>query len=192
VKIAYIEDDKDALEIFAKRFKIDSIHCDTYVSAEEALPHILAGTYDVLVLDIRLPGMSGVELLLKLRERQVHTPCILITAFSSLELAKEALNASASYLLEKPFSYKALKHVVEKNADVPTSIQYCVDRGLVKLALTGREEETARLMLKGLSNAEIARAALISEKTVKQYVTQIFEKAGVESRAEFFSTIFPV
>ncbi len=58
------------------------------------------------------------------------------------------------------------------------------------VVLSAREE--ARLLLKGLSNAELARTAGISEKTIKQYVTQVFQKANVTSRAEFFSVIFPV
>ncbi len=54
-----------------------------------------------------------------------------------------------------------------------------------------RKSEVARLILKGLGNKEIANALAISEETVKQYVTQIFEKAEVTSRGEFFSYIFP-
>jgi DNA-binding CsgD family transcriptional regulator len=58
--------------------------------------------------------------------------------------------------------------------------------------LTEREDAVARLLLKGLSNAEIARVAAISEKTVKQHIGQIFSKAGVASRSEFFASIFPL
>jgi DNA-binding NarL/FixJ family response regulator len=63
---------------------------------------------------------------------------------------------------------------------------------LANLKLPKREEEIARFVLKGLSNKEIAQVAKISEQTVKQYVTQIFEKAQIKSRAEFFSYIFPI
>jgi DNA-binding NarL/FixJ family response regulator len=192
LKIAYIEDDSDSLLIFSKKFKAEHIECDCFENAEDALKKIEPGSYDLLISDIRLPGMSGVELLAKLREKHVFTPCILITAFSDARLTKQALNASANYLLEKPFAYSALKSISEKIMLSPGSLQYCVDRGLEKLALTGREEEIARLMLKGLSNAEIARALSISEKTVKQYVSQLFGKAAVSSRSEFFSHIFPL
>ena len=74
----------------------------------------------------------------------------------------------------------------------PPSLQDCVDRGLGTLAMTKREAEIARLLLKGLSNKEIADIAQIAEPTVKQYIAQIFEKARVGSRGEFFSYIFPV
>lgn len=146
----------------------------------------------MLIIDIRLPGLSGVRLLKRLRDEQVHTPCILITAFNSLPHAREALNASANYLLEKPFSYETLLRVIRKVVESPGSLQHCVDRGLAQLSLTDREAEIARYLLKGLSNAEIARVAALSEKTVKQHVTQIFQKAGVSGRPEFFAWIFPI
>jgi DNA-binding NarL/FixJ family response regulator len=192
VKLAYVEDDADARTIFSRKFRADGIACDPYPSAEAALEKINVGSYDALVVDIRLPGMSGVEFLAKLREKGVHTPCLLITAFSSAGLTKQAVNSGANYLLEKPFAYGALKGTVLKMLETPAPLQHCVDRGLGRLGLTPREEEVARLLLKGLSNAEIARAAALSEKTVKQYVTQVFAKADVSSRSAFFSYIFPV
>ncbi len=192
MKIAFIEDDRDSSLIFSRQFIADGDQCDVYGDAESALVKIGVGTYDVLIVDIRLPGMNGVQFLARLREKEIHTPAILITAFSHKGMAKEALNASANYLLEKPFRYSALKEVVRNMILRPSSLQHLIDRGLQKLSLTPREEDAARLLLKGLSNAEIGRVASLSEKTVKQYITQIFEKAGVKSRAEFFSHIFPV
>jgi DNA-binding NarL/FixJ family response regulator len=192
MKLAYVEDDKDSSTIFAGKFKADGIACDIYRDAESAQAKINPGSYDILILDIRLPHASGIELLQRLRQKQVHTPCVLITAFNSLEYAREAFGSSANYLLEKPFSYKTLRRVMNKVLEGPGTLQNCVDRGLAKLSLTEREDDVARYLLKGLSNAEIARVISISEKTVKQYLTQIFEKADVSGRAEFFSYIFPV
>ncbi len=192
MKIAYIEDDVDARAIFARKLKVDQIDCDVYSNAEEMLLAVTSGSYDILIIDIRLPGMSGIQLLKELRRKEVFTPCILITAFNSLEYAREALNSSANYILEKPFSYQVLKSVLTKISNTPTSLQHCVDRGLAQLKLTQREEEIARCALKGLSNLDIANALSISEKTVKQYMTQIFGKADVASRAEFFSFVFPI
>ena len=192
MKVAYVEDDQDSRGIFAQKLKADGISCDIFSNAEDALLRIDAGSYDMLVVDIRLLRMSGVELLHELRRRQIHTPCILITAFNSLEYSREVFKTSANYLLEKPFSYKTLREVIDKVFEAPGTLQHCVDRGLAKLSLTEREEEIARYLLKGLANAAIARMLSISEKTVKQYITQIFSKAQVTSRSELFSYIFPV
>jgi len=192
VKLAYIEDDKDARTLFSQQLTEDGFVCQEFGSAEEFLKLAAPGTYDALIIDIRLPRLDGVKLLGRLRERNIFTPVILITAFNSLEYAREALNSSANYLLEKPFSLATLKRVLEKILATPRSLQDCVDRAIETLTLTKREADIARLLLKGLSNKEIASIAQVAEPTAKQYIAQIFQKAKVGSRAEFFSWIFPI
>ncbi len=192
MKVAYVEDDKGALAIFSEKLKRDGIQCDVYYTGEHALSCISAGSYDVLIVDIRLPHLSGTHLLQKLREKSIHIPCILITAFNNLNYSREAFDLNASYLLEKPFTYKTLRKILDSVFESPGKIQHFVDRGLAKLILTERENQIARYLLKGLSNAEIGRLLKISEKTVKHFITLIFEKSGVTSRSEFFSYIFPV
>ena len=192
MKLAYVEDDLDTRTIFTRQLAQEGFACDAFGTAEEFSKVAVPGGYDLLLIDIRLPGADGVKLLQGLRQRGVLTPAILVTAFNSLEYAREALNTGANYLLEKPFSFGALVRVMQKVLASPTSLQDCVDRGLATLGLSKREGDVALLMLKGLSNKEIAQATQISEKTVKQYITQIFQKADVSSRSEFFSCIFPV
>jgi DNA-binding NarL/FixJ family response regulator len=192
LKVAYVEDDEDLRTFCAERFARARYSCETFSSAEPLLKVIAAGRYDVLVLDIKLPGMSGVELLQELRQRGIFTPAIVVTAFVNLEYACKALNAGANYLIEKPFSFDQLKRVVDSVATSPSFLQDCVDRGLAKLRLAKREGEVARLVLKGLTNVEIAAVAGLSHHTVKQYVAQIFQKAQVGSRSEFFAYIFPI
>lgn len=192
MKLAYVEDDVDARTIFARKLKQEGFECEVFDAAEPLLKVATPGQYDALVIDIRLPGRSGVELLQELRRKGIFTPALIVTAFNSVTYAREALNCGANYLLEKPFSFESLVRVIRKILASPQSLQDCVDRGLAVLKLTEREEEMARLILKGLSNAEIAQATRLSEKTVKQYVSQIFQKADVTSRAELFASIFPI
>ncbi len=192
MKIAYVEDDIDARSIFQNLLNQSGYDCSVFDSAEDLLKIIKPGTFDVLVVDIRLPGMSGIKLMQSLRTHAIQTPCILITAFNSLEYARDALNTNANFLIEKPFRFTALIKAIKKVTSENLSVQHCVDRGLERLHLTERESEIARLLLKGPTNAEIAKTIGISEKTVKQYLTQLFQKAKVSSRSEFFSSIFPV
>ncbi len=192
MKIAYIEDDLDARDIFVRKLRKESYECEVFDNAEAFLDIAQPGAYDLLLIDIRLPGRTGVHLLKELRARNIFTPAVLITAFSSFEYARDALNSSANYLLEKPFSFTSLLRIIQKILSAPRPLQDCVDRSLATLAMTERENEVAHLMLKGLSNKEIAQMTRLSEKTVKQYVTQIFQKSEVKSRSEFFSWIFPV
>ncbi len=193
MKFAYIEDDADARTLFIEQLLEAGFHCDGFGNAEEFLKIVSVGVYDMLIIDIRLPKLDGIKLLRRLRdERGIFTPAILITAFNSVDYAREALNSSANYLLEKPFSFATLRRVIDRVLAGPKSLQDCVDRGLGTLALTKREMDIARLVLKGLSNKEIASVAQLSEPTVKQHIEQIFQKARVNSRGEFFSYIFPV
>ena len=129
MKIAYIEDNADARSIFAGKLQRHGIGCDVFGDAETALPHLSSTEYDAWVLDIRLPGMSGLDLLRLMRKTGIETPCVLITAFNSLEYARETLNSSANYLIEKPFSFIALKRILEKLVAAPKSLQHCVSRG---------------------------------------------------------------
>ncbi len=193
MNIAYVEDDADTRTIFQRKLEAEHIHCDTFTTGEELLKKgIVPGQYDLLLVDIRLPGCNGVKLLEQLRQKGVFTPSILITGFNSLEYARDALNSGANYLLEKPFTFASLMKVIRKVTDSPQALHDRVDRGLTALALSEREAEIARLLLKGLGNKDIADIVRISEKTVKQHITRIFEKAGVSSRSELFSFIFPV
>ena len=192
MKVAYVEDDVDARTILARKLAREGIACEVFHAADPLLDAAAPGRYDALVIDIRLPGRSGVELLKELRHRGIFTPAIIVTAFNSAAYAREALNSGANYLLEKPFSLETLLRAIRRVTGSPQSLQDCVDRGLAVLKLTAREDEVARLLLKGLGNAEVARMVGIGEKTVKQYVTSVFQKANVKSRAEFFSSIFPI
>ncbi len=192
MRLAYIEDDRDAREIFSRKLAGDGFHCETFDAAEEFLPVASPGRYDLLLIDIRLPKQDGVRLLKQLRQRGVYTPAVIMTAFNSVAYAREALNSGANYLLEKPFRYASLVKVIRRTVSAPRSLHDYVDRGLATLGLSAREAEIAQLVLKGLSNKEIAQVTRISEQTVKQHVGQIFEKARVTTRAEFFSFLFPV
>ena len=191
MKIAYIEDDVDSRTLFTHRLKSEGFQCDCFKTGEEFLKIAVPGGYDLLFIDIRLPDCDGIQLLRQLRKLKVFTPVILVTAFDTLEYARDALNSGANYLLEKPFTFTLLKKLIYKVVKSPQPLQDRVDRGLATFTLSEREAEVARLVLKGLANKEIANSLTISEKTVRQHITQIFEKAKVSSRGEFFSSIFP-
>ena len=181
-----------SVQIFSDEFRKKGHQCDMFDSGEDFLKIAQPGQYDLMIMDIRLPGMDGVKLLRELRQREIFTAAILITAFNSLEYARDAVNASANYLLEKPFKFESLMRVINKVISSPQSLQDCVDRGLAVLDLTPREDQVARMLLKGLSNKEIASQIAISDNTVKQHISEVFLKAKVTTRGEFFSFIFPV
>src|SRR6267142_2005809 len=85
----------------------------------------------------------------------------------------------------------ALRQVLEKVTAVDVDLARLVNRALSRARLTKKEEEVARLVLKGLTSAEIGAMMGNSEKTIKQHLTQVYAKLGVAGRAEFFHLVFP-
>ena len=141
-----------------------------------------------LLLDVRMPGMSGLELQQALIARGCHLPIVFITGHGDVELAVQAMKHGAFDFLEKPFRDQRLLDVVsaalrQREADLESSerAQQAGDR-LVRLS--PREAEVARLVAQGLPNKLVARELDISEKTVHIHRQHVMEKAEVGSAAE--------
>lgn len=141
-----------------------------------------------LLLDVRMPGMSGLELQQALIARGCHLPIVFITGHGDVELAVQAMKRGAFDFLEKPFRDQRLLDVVsaalrQREADLVSSerAQQAGDR---LARLSPREAEVARLVAQGLPNKLVARELDISEKTVHIHRQHVMEKAEVGSAAE--------
>jgi len=152
---------------------------------------------DVILMDMRMPRMSGAEATRALREAGVETPVIILTTFDDHEHVLAGIAAGARGYLLKDVSLESLIEAIESVAAGGTMIQpgvtEAVLRGLsrrpaefdsseVPEPLTPRETEVIRLMAGGYSNREIARALHKSEGTVKNHVSSILAKLGVRDR----------
>ena len=141
-----------------------------------------------LLLDVRMLGMSGLELQQALIARGCHLPIVFITGHGDVELAVQAMKHGAFDFLEKPFKDQRLLDVVsaalrQREADLVSSerAQQAGDR---LARLSPREAEVARLVAQGLPNKLVARELDISEKTVHIHRQHVMEKAEVGSAAE--------
>jgi DNA-binding NarL/FixJ family response regulator len=188
-----VEDEPDARSILTRRMQSTGWTCLSYPDAESALrdPHLRY--VEAVVADLMLGEgrMTGIELIRALHAQKIRAPVVIVTAFADKARLKDALNAGAAYLLEKPFTTETLREVLTRVTTIDVDLARMVDRALAKRRLTPKEEGVARLVLKGLSSAEVAAITGNSEKTIKQHLTQIYFKFGVEGRAEFFHTVFP-
>src|SRR5579871_3515517 len=110
--ILVVEDEEKLRRVVELQLKTAGFDVEQAGTAEDAMR--LAGSADVIVTDLRLPGMSGLELLSSLRSQDSHIPVIVMTAFSSIETAVEAMKAGAVDFLPKPFSLDHLMTVVNK------------------------------------------------------------------------------
>jgi len=160
----------------------------TYDTARRFLEEVRPEEPGCLVLDVRMPEMSGLELQHEMKRRGMVLPIIFVTGHADVGLAVEAMKQGAFDLIEKPFrdqllldaiakavrhSAKALKSQVE---------QHSAEQRLA--LLTSRELEVARLVAHGYANREIAQRLGISERTVHVHRARVMDKAGVRSAAE--------
>jgi FixJ family two-component response regulator len=173
------------------RFLLDSVGWGVrlYASAEEFLDLAAAPTQpSCLLLDIRMPAMSGLELQQVLRERGVQLPILFMTGHADVSMAVQAMKSGASDFIEKPFKDQMLLDTVaaaiRRSAEALEEAQRRDAALAVLAALSPREKEAARLLARGLPNKLIAASLGISEKTVHIHRQHIMEKAAISSAAE--------
>jgi two-component system response regulator PilR (NtrC family) len=117
-KILIVEDEKSMRDLLALMLRKEGYDVETSDSAEVAVERMdKGGVFDLVITDISMPGMSGLELLRHTRSLSRETEVILMTAFGSKQTAIEALNAGATYYVEKPFDLDEMKTVVRKTLE---------------------------------------------------------------------------
>ncbi len=152
---------------------------------------------DVVLMDMRMPRVSGAEAITAMAEAGLDTPVIILTTFDDHEQVLECIRAGAKGYLLKDVSLENLIQAIESVAKGETMIQPAITESLLKglssrdadfessdmpEALTRRETEVIRLMAGGYSNKEISAALSKSEGTIKNHVSNILAKLGVRDR----------
>ena len=161
-----------------------------HASAADYLEHGLPAfeRTGCLLLDVRMPGMSGLELQQALIARGCRLPIVFLTGHGDVELAVQAMKHGAFDFLEKPFKDQRLLDVVSaalRQREVELASRERAQQADERLArLSPREAEVARLVAQGLPNKLVARELDISEKTVHIHRQHVMEKAEVGSAAE--------
>lgn len=108
MRLLYVEDELDILETTSKRLERDGHRVDACDNGTDALSFIEMTEYDVIILDIMLPGMSGLDLLRRARQLKITTPVLLLTARDSIDDRVSGLDAGADDYLVKPFAFEEL------------------------------------------------------------------------------------
>ena len=148
---------------------------------------------DVILLDLRLPGMDGVQVIKALREESPDVRIVILSCYGGGDDVTRALQTGASgYVLKSmPLQQvlEAVRAVHMGGQYIPKEIASRVSQR-VQSALSPREIEVLKLLAQGLANKEIAAKLGISEGTVKNHLTNIFTKLGVEDRAQALTIAF--
>jgi DNA-binding NarL/FixJ family response regulator len=171
-------------------------------NAEEAMSIIPQHQPDIAIMDINLPGMSGIECIKKVKNSCPHTQFMMFTVYENDEKVFEALQAGASgYLLKNTGLMQLIESLKELHGGgSPMSAN--IARKLVNIfrqdkkeipeleTLTARENEMLQMLAKGLLYKEIAEKLNISINTVKQHIHNIYEKLHVQNRTEAINKAF--
>ena len=148
---------------------------------------------DVVLMDLLMPGMNGVETTRTLHKAYPHIKVLALTSFQEGNLVQEALQAGAIGYLLKDVSIDELAHAVRLAAQGLPTLAPAAGRALVQTAaqtpkighdLTEREREVLALLVEGLSNQQVADRLVISPATVKFHISSIRSKLGASSRTE--------
>ena len=162
---------------------------------EEAVALAVARAPDVILMDLRMPRVDGIEATRRIAEARPEARVIALTTYADEPTVLSALRAGARGYLTKDAGaeeiHAAITAVARGQAALDPAVQGHVLAGLVEGApgglpdgLTPREAEVLRLIAEGLSNAQIADRLVVSPATVKSHVNRVFAKAGVRDRAQ--------
>jgi FixJ family two-component response regulator len=188
-KVVYIVDDDEGVrESLSALLQSVGIATRDFDSAEASLETIEIDRPACLLVDVRMPGMSGLELQRQLAQRELPVRLVMITGHGDVAMAVQAMKNGATDFLEKPFNEQVLIDLVHK----------CVEQGMVAIQqstrkkqaqdllsqLTCREHEVLRELVLGKPSKKIAALFGLSTKTVDVHRSNIMRKTGTRSTAE--------
>jgi FixJ family two-component response regulator len=186
--IVFVVDDEPAICLSLKRLvKSVGLEAQTFTSAQEFLHAKRPDGPGCLVLDVRLPGLSGLDLQQELIDAKVDLPIVFITGHGDIPMSVQAMKAGAVEFLTKPFRDQDLIDAIEDGIEKSRAAQ----QERVKInefhalyeSLTPREREVFPLVAEGLLNKQIAAQLGASEKTIKVHRGQVMYKMKAESLA---------
>jgi FixJ family two-component response regulator len=183
-----VDDDASVRDSLAVLLDLKGYRTQAFASAEEFLKNYRPAVAGCLLLDVRMSGMSGLELQAALHERQSKLPIIVMTAHGDVPTARAALVAGALDFLEKPVDPKlllAMVHTALEDDAAQRTIARQVDQEKRKLdVLTARERQIMELIAEGTHNRDIATSLGISPRTVEGHKARVMEKLQIRNVTE--------
>ncbi len=193
----YIVDDDPAVRDSLK-WLVESLHYKvvTFDNAQSFLDNVDPGCVSCLVLDVRLPGMSGLRLQQQLNHDGIEIPVIIITGHGDVPMAVRALQSGAMHFLEKPFREQELLDCIQEAINLSESGNLCrqnkqaINQKIDKL--TPREKQIMYDIVDGYTNKAIAEKHDISSKTVEVHRTRVMHKMEADSLPDLVKMVLLV
>jgi len=183
-----VDDDPDVRDALGLLLRVRGYETALFACAEDFLTLLTPAASGCLVADIRMPGMSGLELQQVLNQRGTLTPIIFITGHGDVPMAVEAMQQGAFDFLQKPFRDQELldrvQRAIEKDRSVREQLRgnEAIRRRLE--SLTAREHDVLELVAAGAPNKIIAHKLGISQRTVEIHRARVMEKMNADSLAQ--------
>ncbi len=191
-RVTIVDDDADHRRSMRNLIESVNLPCRTFPGGTE----FLEADYDLpgcIVLDIRLPGVSGLRVQQVLHDRACMTPVIVMTGHADVTVAVEAMKQGAFDFLEKPATpsrvIDQIHAAIEHNRQVRLRSGRCREVFERLASLSGRERQVVRLITEGLANKQIAIELGVSQRTVETHRANVMEKMGVTNLAQLVRTI---
>jgi len=193
----FVVDDDDAVRTSLRLLlKSVGLPVETFASAQEFLDAADGDRAGCLVLDIRMPGMSGLELQQRLNETHSIIPIVFITGHGDVPMAVEAMQHGAVDFIQKPFRDQDLidriNQALEKDRDNREGLRERDAIGKRMQQLTPREREVLDLVTQGKANKVIAGDLDVSQRTVEIHRARVMEKMGASSLAHLVRMVIEV
>jgi FixJ family two-component response regulator len=183
-----VDDDESVREALRSLFRSVSLRVETFGSAAHFLRSKLPDVVSCLVLDVRLPGVSGLDFQAELAKANIHIPVIFMTGHGDIPMSVQAMKAGAVDFLTKPFRDQdmldAVAAAIERDRSRRKDEQRLSDVRARFDSLTEREREVMGLVTAGLMNKQIAGELGLSEITVKIHRGHVMRKMAVRSLAD--------
>ena len=186
--IHLIDDDEAVRSSLSLLISTIGLRAQTWADPEAFLAQFDRESVGAIVLDVRMPGISGLTVLDRLVAEGVDQPVIMLTGHGTVEMCRRAFKAGAAEFLEKPVDDEALLEALQNavRQHVKSRERHQADRAAREryALLSEREREVLGMIVAGLTNKDIARALVLSPRTVETHRSNLFAKLGAESLAQ--------
>lgn len=186
--VCVVEDDAVVRQSLAMLIETLGVEVKSFGTGREFLDHCDPQCCGCVVLDVRMPGLSGLEVQARMAERGLEFPVIFITDHGDVPMAVEAMRGGAVDFLQKPFDNQALisrvQLALERSRERRAEMRIRAEQEARLAGLSRRERQVLALLLDGRMNKRIASDLNISAKTVEDHRASIMKKTGARSLAE--------